>query len=78
MAKEMQSVFGIKKRQIKTNYSWPCVSGTLLNLTSARYCTVYVIFYKVPEQHGYVYLVGLYNVKNISVDFWIFNTHNFL
>ena len=33
------------------------------DLSSVRYCTVAytsVTFYKVPEQHGRVYLVGLY------------------
>ena len=32
------------------------------DLSSERYCTVAytsVTFYKVPEQHGHVYLVGL-------------------
>ena len=33
------------------------------DLSSVRYCTVAytsLTFYKVPEQHGHVYLVGLY------------------
>ena len=33
------------------------------HLTSVRFCTVaytFVTFYKVPEQHDHVYLVGLY------------------
>ena len=42
------------------SYIWPCVSGTLQNV----HCTLHVQYKqkrntldKVPEQHGYVYLV---------------------
>ena len=40
---------------------WPLKHGR--GLASIHYCTVVktsLIFYKVPEQHGHVYLVGLY------------------
>ena len=44
-------------------------------LSSVRYCTVaytIVTFYKVPEQHGHVYLVGLYiSILNCTLMYYI-------
>ena len=46
-----------------TSYTWPCAFWHLVkrDLSSVRYCRVaytIVTFYKVPEKHDHVYLVG--------------------
>ena len=53
-----------------TSYTWPWAYGTLKNITCPVYASVYtwqVNFSKVPEKHGHVYLVGLYNNNNRKI-----------
>ena len=40
------------------------------NLSSTVAYTGQVTFYKVPEQHGYVYLVRLYVIKESNKKYW--------
>ena len=53
-----------------TSYTKLCDSCTLLKVT-LRYCTIaytgQVTFYKVPEDHSHVYVVGLYVYTIISI-----------
>ena len=55
--KEKGTLVYIRKSMYRvTSYTWPYVSGTLENVT----CQVYTfVFFRLPEKHGHVYLVGL-------------------
>ena len=44
---------------------WPVIHGRVFLVPCKTWlvkCKQHVIFYEVPEQHGHVYLAGLYNV----------------